>query len=62
MSGDRLLRVLGLVNRGARESVEMQYEFEQPFLVDSSKITDKLDLTATPVEEALAHTMCSYRG
>jgi nucleoside-diphosphate-sugar epimerase len=57
-----LLRVLGLVNRGARESVEMQYEFEAPFLVDSSKITDKLGLVATPVEEALAQTMWSYRG
>jgi nucleoside-diphosphate-sugar epimerase len=56
-----LLRVLGLVNPGARESVEMRYEFLAPFLMDSSKITGKLGLTATPVEEALARTLGSYR-
>jgi nucleoside-diphosphate-sugar epimerase len=57
-----LLRILGLVNPGARESVEMRYEFLEPFLVDSGKISDKLGLTATPVEEALAVTMGSYRA
>jgi nucleoside-diphosphate-sugar epimerase len=56
-----LLRALGLVNPTMRELVEMQYQFEEPFVVDSSKITNKLGLEATPVEDALAHTLRTYR-
>ena len=40
----------------------LQYEFEEPFIVDSSKIATKLDVHATPVEQALADTLASYRG
>jgi nucleoside-diphosphate-sugar epimerase len=56
-----LLRAMGLVNPTMRELVEMQYQFEEPFVVDSSKITNKLGVEATPVEEALAETLRSYR-
>jgi nucleoside-diphosphate-sugar epimerase len=56
-----LLRALGLVNPTMRELVEMQYQFAEPFIVDSSKITNKLGVTATPVEQALAHTLRTYR-
>ena len=56
-----LLRAMGLVNPTMRELVEMQYQFEEPFAVDSSKITNKLGVEATPVEEALAETLRSYR-
>jgi nucleoside-diphosphate-sugar epimerase len=56
-----LLRALGLVNPTVRELVEMQYQFEEPFIVDSSKITNKLGVEATPVEEALADTLRTYR-
>jgi nucleoside-diphosphate-sugar epimerase len=56
-----LLRALGLVNPTMRELVEMQYQFDEPFVVDSSKITDKLGVEATPVEQALADTLRSYR-
>src|SRR5262249_18376633 len=34
-----VLRLLGLTNPVLRESVEMLYEFDAPFLVDSSKFT-----------------------
>jgi nucleoside-diphosphate-sugar epimerase len=57
-----LLRAIGLFNPTVRELVELQYEFEEPFIVDSSKITAKFDLHATPVEQALADTLASYRG
>lgn len=57
-----VLRAVGLVAPPARELIEMIYEFEQPFVVDSSRITDKLGLRATPVEQALATTLTSYRG
>src|SRR3954449_7197432 len=56
-----LLRALGVVNPGVRELVEMQYLFAEPFIVDSSKIANKLDVEATPVEQALADTLGSYR-
>jgi nucleoside-diphosphate-sugar epimerase len=56
-----LLRAIGLFNPTVRELVELQYEFEEPFIVDSSKITAKFDLHATPVEQALADTLASYR-
>ena len=56
-----LLRALGLVNPTTRELVEMQYQFAEPFVVDSSKITNKLGVAATPVEDALADTLRTYR-
>ena len=56
-----LLRALGLVNPTMRELVEMQYQFAEPFIVDSSKITNKLGVEATPVEQALADTLREYR-
>ena len=50
-----------LVDPGARETVEMMYEFTEPFVVDSGRIADKLGLHATPVEEALERTLAGYR-
>lgn len=55
-----LLRGLSLFNPTIRELLEMQYQFEEPFIVDSSKITDRLGITATPIDEALAETLLSY--
>jgi hypothetical protein len=40
----------------------MQYQFEEPFIVDSSKIINTLDVHATPVEQALADTLATYRS
>jgi nucleoside-diphosphate-sugar epimerase len=57
-----LLRGVGLFNPTVRELVEMRYEFEEPFVVDSSKIERRLGLTATPLDEALARTLDSYRS
>jgi nucleoside-diphosphate-sugar epimerase len=56
-----LLRALGLVNPVMRELVEMQYEYQAPFIVDSSKITDKLGAHATPLDTAIKRTLESYR-
>jgi nucleoside-diphosphate-sugar epimerase len=55
------LRVLGLANPTLRELVEMQYQFAEPFIVDSSKITTKLGVPATPTDRALADTLDTYR-
>ncbi len=56
-----MLRALGLINPTLRELAEMQYQFEEPFIVDSSKITTKLGVHATPIDQALNNTLATYR-
>ena len=56
-----MVRIAALTNRTLRELPEMQYQFEEPFIVDSSKITNTLGVHATPVEQALADTLATYR-
>jgi nucleoside-diphosphate-sugar epimerase len=56
-----MIRIAALTNRTLRELPEMQYQFEEPFIVDSSKITNTLGVHATPVEQALADTLAMYR-
>jgi hypothetical protein len=48
--------VAALTHRTLRELLEMQYQFAEPFIVDSSKIGNTLGVRATPVEKALADT------
>jgi nucleoside-diphosphate-sugar epimerase len=57
-----LLRMMGTVNPTMRELVEMQYQFEEPFVVDSSLILGELGLGATPLEDAVAATLARYRS
>jgi nucleoside-diphosphate-sugar epimerase len=57
-----MIRIAALTNRTLRELPEMQYQFEEPFIVDSSKITNTLGVGATPVEQALADTLATYRS
>jgi len=52
-----LLRALALTSE---ELLEMQYQFEEPFIVDSCKITVRLGVPATPLNQALAETFNSY--
>lgn len=35
--------------------------FEEPSIVDSSKITSKLGVSATPLPQALDETLATYR-
>ena len=56
-----LLRLASLTNRTLRELLEMQYQFDEPFIVDSSKITTMLGVQATPLEQALADTLATYQ-
>lgn len=56
-----ILRMLGVINPTVRELLEMQYQFEEPFIVDSSKMLTELDARATPIDGALAETLASYR-
>jgi nucleoside-diphosphate-sugar epimerase len=56
-----LLRILAFTNSTIRELLEMQYQFAEPFIVDSSKLATKLGVQATPLDDALADTLRSYR-
>lgn len=56
-----MLRVAGVFIPAARASVEMQYEFLQPFVVDSSRIEHELGLSATPIEMGLRSTLEWYQ-
>jgi hypothetical protein len=57
-----MIRITALTNRTLRELLEMQYQFAEPFIVDSSKIGTTLGVRATPVEQALADTLATYRS
>jgi nucleoside-diphosphate-sugar epimerase len=56
-----LLRALGLFNPGIRETIEMLYEFEEPFVVDHSKFERAFGERATPLGEAIRETVRWYR-
>ena len=56
-----MIRIAALTNRTLRELPEMQYQFEEPFIVDSTKITHTLGVHATPIEQALPDTLATYR-
>lgn len=51
-----MLLLAGLFVPPAREMIEMAHEFEEPFLLDCSRIERVFGLQPTPIEEALATT------
>lgn len=60
--GKLMMRIGGLFIPEARESVEMMYEFEKPFVVDSSAFENTFGMRPTPVREALRPTVAWYRA
>jgi nucleoside-diphosphate-sugar epimerase len=57
VAGRFMLSLLGLFNPGAKEMVEMLYEFTQPFIMDSSKAQKAFGLRPTPLPEAVRATL-----
>ncbi len=57
-----LLQLAALTDRTVRELLEMQYQFDEPFVVDSRKIATGLGVHATPLEQAVTDTLAAYRG
>ena len=57
-----LISAVGLLNPTVRELSEMRYLFQEPFVVDSSKITSRLGARPTSVDVALAETLAAYPG
>jgi nucleoside-diphosphate-sugar epimerase len=56
-----LLRAMGLFNPGIRETIEMLYEFEEPFVVDHSKFEEAFGEQATPLRESIQRSVRWYR-
>jgi len=56
-----MLYLAGIFVPPAREMIEMAYEFEEPYVVDSSKIERAFGLQPTPLDEALTLTVRWWR-
>lgn len=52
----------GLFISEAKESFEMMYEFDQPFIVDSSKFETTFGVNATPMREAMMETAAWFKS
>ena len=55
------VRALGLVNPMMRELAEMAYEFDEPFVLDTSKYQSAFGAAGTPLAGAIAATVAWYR-
>jgi nucleoside-diphosphate-sugar epimerase len=60
--GKGMMTIGGLFIPEAKESVEMMYEFDKPFLVDSSKFEKTFGVKATPIGEAVRETVYWYKN
>lgn len=56
-----MMRMVGLFIPEARASVEMMYEFTEPFVVDSNRIQGAFALEPTPVEIGIKRTVNWYK-
>jgi len=60
--GKLMMWLGGLFVPEAKETVEMMYEFEKPFIVDSSKFEKTFGMKATPMREAIQETVAWYKS
>ena len=56
------VRALGLVNPMMRELAEMAYQFDEPFVLDTSKYESAFGAAGTPLADAVAATVAWYRA
>jgi nucleoside-diphosphate-sugar epimerase len=59
-TGKLMMRLGGLFIAGARETVEMMYEFEEPFVVNHNKYVQAFGNHSTPLETGIARTLAWY--
>jgi nucleoside-diphosphate-sugar epimerase len=57
-----LVRALGLASPMMRSLAEMSYEFEEPFVLDTTKFQSTFGTSGTPLATAIADTVAWYRG
>jgi nucleoside-diphosphate-sugar epimerase len=50
-------RMIGLVMPIMRQIEEVAYQFDEPFVMDSSRFTEAFELQATPLRQATVDTM-----
>jgi nucleoside-diphosphate-sugar epimerase len=55
------VRALGLVNPMMRELAEMAYEFDEPFILDTTRYEATFGAAGTPLAAAVATTIAWYR-
>jgi nucleoside-diphosphate-sugar epimerase len=60
--GKLMLTIGGLFIPAAKETVEMMYEFDRPFMVDSSKFERTFGIKATPIREAIKETVAWFKS
>jgi len=60
--GKLMMAIGGLFIPEARETVEMMYEFDKPFTVDSSRFEKAFGMKATPMREAIRETVNWYKN
>ncbi len=60
--GKLMMSIGGLFIPEAKETVEMMYEFEKPFMIDSSKFEKTFGMKATPMREAIRDTVAWYKS
>ena len=56
-----MLSVLGLVSPMMRGLAEMSYQFEQPFVLDTSKYETTFTTATTPLATAISDTIAWYQ-
>jgi nucleoside-diphosphate-sugar epimerase len=56
-----LVRALGLVNPMMRALAEMAYEFDEPFVLDTTKFESMFGVAGTPLKTAVADTVDWFR-
>jgi nucleoside-diphosphate-sugar epimerase len=56
-----MMRIGGLFSAGAREMVEMMYEFTEPFVVDSDRFQRTFGHEPTSVDVGIQRTVKWYK-
>lgn len=60
--GTFMMSIGGLFIPAAKETVEMMYEFDHPFIIDSSRFETTFGMKATPIHEAIKETVAWYKS
>jgi nucleoside-diphosphate-sugar epimerase len=60
--GKLMMTIGGLFIPEAKETVEMMYEFDEPFVIDSSKFEKTFEMKATPIPESIKETVAWYKS
>jgi nucleoside-diphosphate-sugar epimerase len=56
-TGKIMLSLAGLFNKGAKEVIEMLYEFNEPFIMNADAMEKTFGLSATPMDQRIKETL-----